>query len=66
MAILILKASGKESDVCSSKRVEEVASNLKETCSVCTVDAFAALTVNLHHFPKEADALSVVLKQRLG
>ncbi len=54
LAVLFLKASGTASHVCSSQSINEVASNLKETCfSVCAVDAFAAATINLRRFPKK-------------
>lgn len=64
LAALSLKASVQASHVCSSQSIDEVASKLKEAFSFCTVDAFTASTINLHNFPKEADALSAVLKQR--
>ena len=64
MAALFLKASGTASHVCSSQSINEVASKLKEAFSFCTVDAFTASTINLHHFPEEVDALSAVLKHR--
>lgn len=63
LVILFLKESGRASHVCSRQCIDEVASNLKETCAQSAQWMRSQPQPLTRIVSQEADALSAVLKQ---